>query len=386
MKQRHWIFLWVIVFLAPDVHARRYKYSLDPARAEEILSGISLNQPMAEERWLGLLGPKRDERYTVQQGDNLWTISQRTFGDPFLWRKLWAMNPDFANPHELEVGQVLAYYRQGLPNSGFEIPLIKLLPNKIGAATDLDSDAVINPEIKNQFRPSFWVVDEKEFLGEVTGSYDKRKWLTQHSEIYAAFDDIKKVEKDQAYAVVRVDRRVYDRTSPGSPLLGTLVRLVGEVKTLQNIDELTKLELIQQSELVARGDKLIPARGAIKPVAVFNPPETLVARIVDGENPAAEFFGQGQVVLLNKGVSEGMKDGYLFRATVDTDPLLRSRSEVRPAYKGEVQVISAGELASVGLILRNNTPLVEGDVLIAAQLFPDPPPQPHRVSKEIELD
>src|SRR5690606_8904676 len=47
------------------------------------------------------------DRYVVQQDDWLWKISQRLFGSGFYYSKIWSLNPQITNPHEIEPGMVL---------------------------------------------------------------------------------------------------------------------------------------------------------------------------------------------------------------------------------------------------------------------------------------
>ncbi|HTU60180.1 MAG TPA: LysM domain-containing protein, partial [Polyangiales bacterium] len=39
------------------------------------------------------------EFHTVHQGDTLWQLSDRYFGDPYHWPELWSYNPEITNPH-----------------------------------------------------------------------------------------------------------------------------------------------------------------------------------------------------------------------------------------------------------------------------------------------
>ena len=45
----------------------------------------------------------------VQKGDYLWKISQRLFGSGFYYAKVWSLNPQITNPHEIEPGMVLVF-------------------------------------------------------------------------------------------------------------------------------------------------------------------------------------------------------------------------------------------------------------------------------------
>ncbi len=378
---------FALAFLvSPCAEARRYKQYIDVSHAEEILSGIHFSEPLGKTQWLGMLGGKKDQTYVVQPGDTLWDISSRAVGDPKLWRKLWQVNPDLSNPHELTVGQILSYYRESAEQAKLEIPLVKLVPNRPGAASDLDSDSLINLEIKNQYRPAFYVITEDEILGEVTGAYTEKEWLADQDELFVRLDNGETIPPKTRFSVVKIEKRIEDSTTAGRPFLGMLVRLLGEIEIIQGTDQLSKAELIRHFGIVERGSKLIALRPPLRPVAIFNPPEDLKTRIVMGEQPETKYYAQGQVVLLNKGEIDGMKEGYLFRVMRDTDPHTDSVMDVNVDFKGEVQVISIGQLSSVGLILRNKIPLLIGDTLVAAQLFKDPPPPPRVEVKEIEID
>ena len=49
------------------------------------------------------------EKYEVQKGDYLWKISKNLFGSGFYYSKIWSLNPQITNPHEIEPGTVLAF-------------------------------------------------------------------------------------------------------------------------------------------------------------------------------------------------------------------------------------------------------------------------------------
>ena len=62
-----------------------------------------------EKEWDEIATAARIEKYTVQQGDWLWKISQKLFGSGFYYSKIWSMNPQITNPHEIEPGMVLVF-------------------------------------------------------------------------------------------------------------------------------------------------------------------------------------------------------------------------------------------------------------------------------------
>ena len=43
--------------------------------------------------------------YVVKKGDTLWDISELFLKQPWLWPKLWRLNPEINNPHLIYPGE-----------------------------------------------------------------------------------------------------------------------------------------------------------------------------------------------------------------------------------------------------------------------------------------
>jgi hypothetical protein len=360
------------------VFKRKYKYYLDPMRAEEILSGISLNPRFSKDAWLEKIGKKRNEQYKVLRGDSLWAISSKSLGDPWLWRKLWQENPDISNPHELSIGQLLSYFRPELEPEPIYIPVITLKPAGHGAATDLDSDAIAGRDVRNLLHLDFFVADESQILGEVTGAFTRAEGLNLTDELYLRMDEMETIKVGDKFTVIRYDREVRDTTQPSKPYLGRLVRAVADVVVLSVGEKLVKVEAEREFNEVRRGDKVV---GFMKPIemnAFFNPPEDMRVRVLGGENKELKMFIEGHIVILNKGFDDGVKDGQVFRGVRDKDPLTESEADVEPDQKGEITVVWTSKSASMGYVAKTKMPILIGDTLLANQLFPNPPPRPKR--------
>jgi hypothetical protein len=105
-----------------------------------------------------------------------------------------------------------------------------------------------------------------------------------------------------------------------------------------------------------------------------------------GDESSKNFISQGELVILNKGLSHGMKAGYLFKVFQDTDPLKETRDNVMPISKGEVRVVYAGDESSIGVVNRAKDPLRVGDSLVSFPELPDRPVPPRLIKQEIEIN
>lgn len=83
----------------------------DVGAEEKKLLALSkfVNKKMTPEEWGDLNIKSKLEKYVVQQGDYLWKISKNLFGSGFYYSKIWALNPQISNPHEIEPGAILAF-------------------------------------------------------------------------------------------------------------------------------------------------------------------------------------------------------------------------------------------------------------------------------------
>lgn len=356
-----------------------YRYFLDPERAEEALAKLSTRRRLFDDEWLEILGDRKNRTYTVRKGDNLWTISKQQMKDPFLWRKLWQVNPVLTNPHEVSVGQILSYYRE-TGDTRIKIPLIKLVPSN--GVTDLDKDSFINPQLKAKFLPDMVVFTEGDFVGEITGAYTAKTNLYLHDEIYVLLYEKQKASK---FSIVRIERELNVPTDTfGEQFI--FGRLIGEIEVIHKGEELWSAELKSIFHPIERGDRLIPLQKPVSLTELKKTPEDLSATVLRGRELPRHHFGQGDLVLLDRGSEQGMKTGYRFRVLRSEDPNLKSEEVVEPSFKGEIQVVSVSQEVSIGFVTKVQDVIQIGDTLLPYQSFKDPRPRSRREAVSLEID
>jgi hypothetical protein len=85
--------------------------NFDTGSEEKKLLDLSkyVQAKITSKEWDDLSIKAKQEKYEVQKGDYLWKISKNLFGSGFYYSKIWSLNPQITNPHEIEPGTILAF-------------------------------------------------------------------------------------------------------------------------------------------------------------------------------------------------------------------------------------------------------------------------------------
>ncbi len=120
-----------------------------------------VQQKITGKEWDDIAVKAKLEKYEVQKGDYLWKISKKLFGSGFYYSKIWALNPQISNPHEIEPGTILA----------FDTGDADSLPNvQVGSFTDDESTSTVNGKVstdpsKATFSSS-WITERKKLIDQ----------------------------------------------------------------------------------------------------------------------------------------------------------------------------------------------------------------------------
>jgi hypothetical protein len=77
--------------------------------ASEKFYRVPLKPPMSDRGWTKWAGRGIDKIYKVRTGDTLWSVSDRLFGNPHIWPKIWQLNSRIFNAHTIPPGLELMF-------------------------------------------------------------------------------------------------------------------------------------------------------------------------------------------------------------------------------------------------------------------------------------
>lgn len=141
-----------------------------------------IGKKISSKEWDDISVKAKLEKYEVQKGEYLWKISQKLFGSGFYYSKIWALNPQISNPHEIEPGTVLSFdtgTADALPNVQVgEFAEDEYIPSKGGGAYT---------GVSEKDRPG-WLQERKKLI-------DQGVYFQFASE--ETYEDLEKLEKQQ---------------------------------------------------------------------------------------------------------------------------------------------------------------------------------------------
>ena len=272
----------------------------------------------------------RPEIYTVKDGDTLWDISERFFGDAYVWPKIWSYNPNITNPNWIYPGDTLLLSPARKAPSDVSVRTASA-PHSVEAmkASSMPKDAL--------FMRSMGFVDKKALIketGKIVGAHKEVLWLSQHDEAYVEFPE-HTVRPGDRFAVFSVLRKV--ESAKGSDIEpGSLVEVKGFARVI-SFDAETKIARAMIEEAVRpieRGTLVGPVHQYWKTVSAVPNTRDVKGSIIAFLDPGSLAALQ-QVVFVDKGAEEGVTQGNQRRASENRRRARRQGRISRRGYCGD---------------------------------------------------
>jgi hypothetical protein len=233
--------------------------------------------------------------HTVKRGDTLWAISGQYYKNPYNWPRLWSQNPQILNPHWIYPGDRL-----------------RLRSDERGSIRPRTV-----PEQTVFLRNYGWVDDpERDAMGELVGGPDENQMLSYGDDAYIELDEEKhkdmKIELGQELQLYREVRTMSGEDADQS---GELVEVLGTVRVdrYNPKTRMIRAHIVEALDVIERGVLVgpVPRKFLIVPPAQNE--EYQEAHILTALYPH-QFFGQHQVLFLDRGSKQGVKPGNRFIA------------------------------------------------------------------------
>lgn len=316
--------------------------------------------------------------HVVRRGDTLWDICDSYFRNPYQWPRIWSYNPQIQNPHWIYPGDQVKL-RPGATNIVSPTPE----PQQYGSLVDRRRQV---PPGTIFLRNEGFIEDEKQIQwGEINGSHADKMFLTDFDEVYLKIEGDHDIKIGQELTVYRPIR------SAGG---GKIVQIQGTVKVDQwnPEDRVARARVVETLDVIERGARIGPVTRKFEVVPPLRNESDVTARILASVVPH-NFYGQNQVVFVDKGEKEGLKPGnrlLLIRkgdswhrslpspgaakrialesdspAQVDSVPRPKSTAELPEEYDGELRVLTVKDHTATCMVTSARREIEQGEEVFA---------------------
>jgi hypothetical protein len=259
--------------------------------------------------------------HLVRRGDTLWGIGDSYFRNPYEWPRLWSYNPQIKNPNWIYPGDEVKLRAPGAP----EGPAAGARPGQ-GPLTLNDRRRRV-PTDTVFLRDQGWIRDEgDEVWGEITGAAEDKMFLADFDQVYLRIEDGHDVHIGQELTIFRP-------VHPSSTT-GAIVMIEGTARIDQwnSRDRVARALVVETLNVIERGAKVGPLARSFEVVPPRRNDSEVPARVLASVHPN-EFYGQNQVVFVNKGEAAGLKLGNRLFVVRRGDPWRQSLIEPIAGYR-----------------------------------------------------
>jgi hypothetical protein len=370
-------------------------FPITPAQRSTAEQVAAAGVPLSE------LAPDAPDSYTVKPGDTLWRISGLFLRTPWRWPELWGMNLEqIRNPHRIYPGQALylekvdgrARLRAGEAPTGMPPPneTVRLSPKVRPFGLPDTAIPALPPHLIEPFLNEAMLVEDGGLLDRaprIVSAPDDRVMITEGDRAYVRGRvGTPLVESDprriDAYRVFRNARPLHDPLSGAvlgfeAAYLGSAELVRGESiqpvvatngKPVSTIVPAT-IDITRAKEEMRVGDRLLP-----EPPRVFTsyvpraPGLPVEGSIISVYGDAVALVGQNQVVVINRGLAEGVENGHVMailkagRMVLDrSEPSERASLKLPDERSGLLMVFRTFEHLSYALVLEITDTVTIGD-------------------------
>ncbi|MGZ3688119.1 MAG: LysM peptidoglycan-binding domain-containing protein, partial [Bdellovibrionota bacterium] len=363
---------------------------------QESLELSRILKPVSDDRWKEIAGQKFADLYEIVQGDTLYDISKRLFGDGKYWPKVWALNNgNITNPHLIHPGNAIAFQ----PGSGSSLPSVAIttadnsgtsnpsapatksdIPAQIPVGEDWkylprqrweDFQVTLPPEVdplgfdknskitfSHQIRyelPTLVASEDMKMLGEITGSRSEGEYLTMNDTVFISANGDAQLQVGDTYTLTKdstyIKGKKSDRVGYAYPILGK-VRIVG-VR-----DGVFIGSILSGADFIARSANLIPVPAPIgQPDLIPGPAGVQGILYVDRSYSTLQTV-QHKEVFIDRGSEDGVKQGMVFRAYEHYDPSNNKKvTDSDFIVSGDILVLQVSEKFCAGIVIRSLLPI-----------------------------
>ncbi|MDK9739179.1 LysM peptidoglycan-binding domain-containing protein [Vibrio sp. D404a] len=323
--------------------------------------------------------PDAPQTYVVEKGDTLWDISEMYLDSPWLWPRLWQVNPEIDNPHLIYPGDKLSLvWLNGQPVLSLK-PVIKLSPKirvRDKKAVPTVDEGLVLPYLQSDRLVTQSDIDSAQ---RVLGTSDGRKFLTAQDRLF-----ISGKQQHQKWGIYRAVAE-YQRSEPQSSMVS--LRLVASAHLSSVEASFSSLQVDSQLQEILVNDVVLPELNIDQAAltTTFYPAPTTAGQFahIVGSMEGGKFSAKNHVVVIDRGTHDNLRQGSMFSLSeagavvygqqgdysYDSEAL-GDKIQLPSTEVGNLMVIRPYQYFSLALVTQSSKPISQ-DILAVSPLSSD---------------
>ncbi len=276
----------------------------------------------------------RSNVYRVKNGDTLWDICSRFFGDPYVWPLIWSYNTKITNPNWIYPGDVI--WLEPSPKPG---DLAQSVAPNGQTGLPMSGGNLVSRIPTSLLVRNHGFVDKKalEESGEIVGAHKAVIYLGQYDEAYVDFGETQ-VRPGDEFSAFRVLRPV-DAVEDPDTEVGYLVEIHGQIRVLSyNKDtRIARVIVDESTRLLERGTLVGPVHSSFNIIPTVSNDRDLSGHLLAFLDPTV-LAATHQIAFVDIGAQHGVKEGNRLFVVEKRDGLRRinDQPDDREGYPTEV--------------------------------------------------
>lgn len=296
--------------------------------------------------------------HVVQKGDTLWHISEKYFGNAFLWPSLWQDNRQISNPHRIYPGDRLFVTKSGIRRMSAE-EAAGLVAGGSARGT-LAADDLAPVHFSTLEAAGFLATEDVAQAGTIVSGPADRTLFAQNDLV----DVRTSGPAPRAGSEVTIFRFAGDVRDPDTHRpIGRYVDVLGHGSVVEVGDATVRVRIDESWSEITHGDGAFPRALASTTIQPSRAPKGIEGRVVGLPN-ARSWMGVDDVVYLDHGAQDGVSVGNVFEV-YRTRHAKRDARGAAPGVGEDVVarlvVVAAQPKSAVALVTRTSTELGLGE-------------------------
>jgi hypothetical protein len=316
---------------------------------------------MAQEANLSAEADQETYIHVVVKGDTLWDICEGLYGNPWVWPKVWQLNPHITNPHWIYPGTELRVY--------YEIPKYF---ETVTAMEEIAPEP--EPEVEPEIAPSppppplppkapsmtFSEIDQVGFItpfipkgdGVILGEERQRQLIGAADKIYLQFQESVEAAPGDRFFVFKTSEII--RHPVTKKEVGYLNTILGVVEVTEANVEFAKARVRSSFDSINPGHKLMPYKKRSGEITLEAGAEPIEGNIILS---AGETFliGGRQIVFIDLGEADDIRTGNRFEVFRDPKaegPFVPQEAKLQLSAEpiGELLVLAVEQETAAALV------------------------------------